>query len=199
MTSYNNKSNKIIKIDSVIRNSLENYDLNQVKINNFLKQIKYIQFIDNYNNIDQIIFYDKNKKIIFKSAYEIMGIFIPQTKIWKWSWSIPSLHNKFTLISRKILEYAFNLDPVKEYILRSELINSKIKIINDIQLDIHIALSSYISKKPFIFKFLNKYYNEDEYNNSTSSNNEILYEYDILNDNDNDKYMNIYIFILDYN
>jgi hypothetical protein len=146
----------VLKIDSTIRDSLEYYDKNREKYHVFFDKAKYVRFVDNNNNTDDIIFYDENKKILLESSFEIMGLYLPKNNMWRWSWSIPSIHKKYTFISRKILEYAFNLHHTTEYPLRSDLINSKIKINNDLQLDIRIALSSYIGKQPLIFKFYNK-------------------------------------------
>lgn len=169
----------------------------------------------------------KIKKILLESSFEIMGLYLPKNNMWKWSWSIPSIHKKYTFISRKILEYAFNLHHTKEFPLRSDLINSKIKINNDLQLDIRIALSSYIGKQPLIFKFYNKIddvqFKEPENNNSQTeiffnsklkkyinagsdntkinSNNEQVYinvSDDSQNDNNDENYMIMYLFILDY-
>ena len=148
---------KILKIDSTIRDALEFYDKNQELYNVFINKVKYIKFINNINMTDEIILYDENKKILLESSYEILGVFLPKTQLWKWSWSIPSFHKKHTYISRKILEYAFNLDRTTELALRTDLTNSRIKIINDLQLDIHIALSSYIGKQPLIIKYYNKF------------------------------------------
>lgn len=146
-----NLSNNVY--DPIIKTSLEYYDSFQPKINDLISKIEYIEFVNNQNITDQVIFYDANHNKIFESLYEILSIYIPQTNIWKWSWSLPTAPKKHTFITRKILDYAFNLDHEKDYLLKSTLINSKIKIINDIQLDIHIALSAKLSKKPFVFKF----------------------------------------------
>ena len=220
----NNDHNKITKLDPVIRNSLEAYDRHQFKIKNFISKVKFVKFIENNNSTNQIIFFDKNKKKLFESSYEVMGIYLPQNNMWKWAWSIPSFPNKHTFMSRKILEYAFNLDPVKEYMLRSELINSKISVINDIQLDIHVALSSYISKNPFIFRWYSLLPESDsdsetetETETETESNkksrsrrkqsrqtnleepnaNNIYYEYDLLNKK-NKETLSYFLFIIDY-
>ena len=160
---------KITKLDPIIRDSLESYDINQMKYNKIINKIKFIEFKNNENVLDQdyIIFYDKNYNKIHESSYQIFGIYMPQTQMWKWSWAIPSILKKHTYISRKILEYAFDLD-VSQYILKSELINSKIKIENDLQLDIHTALSSYIAKQPFVFKWYNRYSNGEEENESSN-------------------------------
>ena len=213
----------LLKIDSTIRDSLDFYDNNQEKYSIFFNKVKFIKFIDNNNIIDDIIFYDENKKILLESSYEIMGVFLPKSHVWKWSWSIPTIHKKYTFISRKILEYAFNLDHKTELPLRSDLINSKIKILNDLQLDIHIALSSYVGKQPLIFKFYNKFddhlnfqnnenekENENEngnlhnsklkkyVNNSSKYSENDFFKYISEDTNNTENYMIMYLFILDY-
>lgn len=197
---------EINKIDSTIKDALEFYDNNCEKFDNFYKKINFIKFINNNNQTDEIIFLDQNKKVLLESSYEILGIYLPKQHLWKWSWSIPTWHKKFTFISRKILEYAFNLDNTKEYLLRSKLINSKIKIMNDLQLDIHIALSSYIGKQPLIFKFYNRIDDvednetqSDESVNSNEENTENLLNYSSENKDYNEDYMIIYLFILNHN
>jgi len=187
-------------LDPIIKNSLEYFDSNQPKIQKIINNIEYIEFIISNDKIDQIYFYNSEKIKFFESRYEILSIFIPQTNIWKWSWSLPTAGKKNTFITRKILEYAFNLNPEKDYLLKSTLINSKIKIINNIQLDIHLALSSYLSKKPFIFKFyivpLNVNENIDE---NTKKNFKNLYSYKkVLNDKNIKNYISVYLLLIDY-
>ncbi len=135
-----------------IKTSFEYYDSNQPKVNEIISKTVYIKTKDNKNITDEIFFYDKNKKLIFKSSYEIISVYLPNTGTWKWAWSLPTAPKKSTSFSRKLLDYAFNLDSEKEFLLRTTLINSKIKIINQIQLDIYLALTANLSKKPFILK-----------------------------------------------
>lgn len=189
--------NKSIKIDSTIRNSLEFYDSNMEKYETFFNEITYIKSIPGLN-INEMAFFDKNKKLLLQSPYEILGWYVPKQNIWKWSWSIPTLAKKHTFISRKILEYAFELNNDNEYMLKSKLINSKIDIYNDLQLDIHIALSSYIAKQPLIFKrnivFLpddNMYVESDEYGELYK-----LPKDEFINKNEN--YFIEYLFILNH-
>jgi hypothetical protein len=184
------------KIDSTIRSALEYYDINCEKYHNFINKIKYIKLINNNHQTDEIVFLDKNKNILLQSSYEILGIYLPKQNIWKWSWSIPTFQKKYTFISRKILEYAFNLDQDNEYLLRSKLINSKINIYNNLQLDIHIALSSYIGKQPLIFKFYN-FLEENEDNDNDSDSDDLFINMSNHNNNDKD-YMIMYFFILNY-
>lgn len=185
--------NETTKIDSTIRSSLEYYDRNCEKYNDFLKNIKYIKYIDNNQQTDEIIFYDKNKNILLQSPFEILGLYLPNKHLWKWSWSMPTFPKKRTLLSRKILDYAFNLNNEDDYLLKSKLINSKINIYNDLQLDIHIAVSSYLGKQPLIYKFYNVFEEDDNYNDSD-------YEYmPVFNKQNVDKdYMIMYLFIINH-
>jgi hypothetical protein len=214
---------KILKIDSTIRDALEYYDKNQEKYNAFFNKIKYIKFIDNNNMIDDIIFYDQNNNILLESSYEILGVFLPQSQLWKWAWSIPTINKKYTFISRQILTtYAFNLDNMEELALRADLTNSKIKITNKVQLDIHIALSSYLGKQPLIFKFYNKFDDDSKLtseektnlnktpkikrtgdnmktlNNTDSISDDDVFKYISDEENNDENYMVTYLFILDY-
>lgn len=183
------ESNIIDNFD--IKTSLEYYDTFQPKITEILKKIYYIKTINNKNITDEIIFYDKNKKEIFKSSFELLAAYVPNQQVWKWAWSLPSLEKKSNIISRKILDYAFNLDHNKDFLLKSTLINSKIKIVNDLQLDIHIALSANLTRKPFIFKFF--------YAPLTSEEDIDFYPYKKINESpDNINYIAFYLFILDF-
>jgi hypothetical protein len=192
------QENEDIKLDTTIKDALEFYDKNCEKYDDFFKKINYIKLVDNNNLTDEIVFYDKNKNVLLKSSYEPLGIYIPKQQLWKWAWSVPTWHKKYTFISRKILDYAFNLDQKKEYLLRSKLINSKIKIYNDLQLDIHIAISSYIGKQPLIFKFYNRIFDNDNDNDSVSDSDPELFKYNSEDIDYNEDYMIIYFFLLNY-
>ena len=155
---YNDEESHIIRdetnLNPIIKNSLEYYDLNMIAIKEFNEKIEYFNFKKNTGNIsDKIIFYNKDKIKILESKYEILSVFNSKFSSWKWSWAVPTFRNKSTFMVRKILEYAFTLNYDDDFILKSLLINSKINIQNDLQHDIILALSSYITKIPFIFKF----------------------------------------------
>lgn len=177
-------------IDDFIKTSLEYYDISQPKIKELIDKIYYIKVKNNKNLTDEIFFYDKNKKEIFKSSYEILSAYIPQLQVWKWSWSLPTMGKKSNFVSRKILEYAFNLDPKKDYLLKSTLVNSKIKIINDLQLDIYLGISANLSKKPFILKVY--------WVPPVDPNNEYIPFKKINEDPDSINYVTLYLLILDY-
>lgn len=176
-----------------IKTSLEYYDSYQPKVNEIIKKTVYIKTKDNKNITDEIFFYDKDKNLIFKSSYEIISVYIPSTSIWKWAWALPTAPKKSTSFSRKLLDYAFNLDTDKEFLLRSTLINSKIKIINQTQLDIYLALTANLSKKPFILKTFIAPFKESEITKDG------FYPFKQINEDSNNKnYILMYLLILDF-
>jgi len=142
---------------NIIKNALEHYDNNRDKYDDFLKQIKYTRLDKTYTkDIERPIihFYDKDKKEIFMSRYEEIGVYSGSSKIWAWSWAIPDATKNVTYLARKILNYGLDIeregDLVDNLFLRTELITSRFRIDNIIQLDIHVAISSYITKMPMI-------------------------------------------------
>ncbi len=172
-----------------IKSALEYYDSNQEKVNEIINKTAYLKKQDNQNITDEIFFYDKNKKLIYKSAFELIAVYMPSMSTWKWAWSLPTAKKKSTFFSRKILEYAFNLDEEKEFLLRSTLINSKIKIDNNLQLDIYLSLTAKLSKKPFILKTFNAPIELDDGYFPFKEINE---------DPNNENYMIYYLLILDF-
>ena len=173
---------------SLITNSLEYYDKNNEKYHNIIKPIKYVKFIPSESDLkySTIILYDKNKNELFRSKYEIIGLFNSNTNIWTWSWSITRFRKNDTHIARKIWNYGAELDPETEF-LKMELTTSRFRIADLIQLDMHIALASYLSKQPFVYKHY-LYLNSRDY---TKDN-------DLYNiEEKSDSYVIYYLFLLD--
>lgn len=172
---------------SLVKDSLKYYDFNNEKYDKIKKKIKHYKMFDSVveNNINRtkMTFYDDNKEELFTSRIEIIGKFYSNINLWVWGWAIPMLKTYVTILIRKILIYAINLDENNE-LLKLELITSRYRITNKIQIHIHCAIVSYLSKKPFIFSLCVKPTFEDDYNNIET----------ILDDDDDDKH---YIFILD--
>lgn len=139
----------------LITNSLEYTDKNNKKYEKLFSKFKKYRFVKNSSDIDhnKIIFYDKNEKEIFTSRYEIMGLYHNSSKSWTWAWSVPRYNKNQVYTSKKILNYGLNI-PYEAHgsFLKSELITSRFKITNNLQIDIHSAIASYISKNPMIYK-----------------------------------------------
>ena len=92
-------------------------------------------------------------------------------------------------ISRKILNYGLDLTPDEQF-LKSELITSRFRISSKIQLDIHVALASYLTKMPLIYKHITIP------NTKTSTEDDNIIE--IVTDvNDETFHTQYYLFLLD--
>jgi len=97
-----------------------------------------------------IKFYDKNKETISCFDFEVIGVFNNNSSIWTWGWAIPTFNKNITYKIRKLLNYGIDLD-AENILLKTELITSKFIINDPIQLDIHVALASFIAKNPVIY------------------------------------------------
>ena len=186
----------------IIKNALEYYDKNKDKYENFFKKCKYFKKRDRADNenLDEILFLDKDKKVIHKSQYEILGSFDTDLMLWSWGWSNPRLYKKNTYLISKILNYGINLSP-EDIFLKSELITSKFKISSRVQLDMHAALATYLSKKEFLLENIrDTLETEEEFKKRQKEKTENLRELNILKDeniNDLPKSSQIdYIFLL---
>ena len=177
----------------LVKDALEYYDNNTEKYSNFLKKVKQIKFYLSSGDIDPdyIYFFDKDEKLIHKSTYQVIGTRF--MNIWTWAWSIPTFHKKNLNTIIQILKYGIELDTIKNpenMIVKTELITSKFEISDPIQIDMHLAIVSYLSKSPLIFNYIEP----EEFKSE-----QILYDEDIINivedkKNDNLKY---YLFIID--
>ena len=173
----------------IVKTALEYYDKNSEEFEKIFKKIKFIKQFKNDADIEHTIyeFYDKDKKKLFKSRIEFTGKYIPKSRIWLWAWATPLFIKNTTYLSRKILNYGLDLDPVENLSLKTELITSRSYISDNIQLDIHIALSSYLTKIPAILKL-----------ELPAEIPEEIQFYEVNKDKTNKDYSIIYIFILDY-
>lgn len=145
----------------IIKDALEYYDRNTELYEHKFDDGIFLKFIkktaDTEHNIMEM--YDKDKKLIYQSRYEMLGILTDD--IWEWAWARPLLRKNTTNIIRKIFNYGAELDP-EEFLIKTELITSRFKITSYVQIDMHIALASYLSKKPLIYKHY-FYESTDEY------------------------------------
>lgn len=140
---------------NLIINSLEYYDKNVEKYHTLSNNIKYYSLKYSENDLEhsQIIFYDKNKEELFRSRYEIIGIYNNYSNTWTWAWSIPFLEKNSVYTSRKILNYGLDIIPSTDtQFLKTELITSRFRVSHPTQLDLHVSIASYLSKIPLIIK-----------------------------------------------
>lgn len=139
----------------LIPDALNYYDNNNQKIHKLYKSFYYYtnkrSKLDNVKNL--IYFYDKDKKELTHFDFEVIGLYTSNSKTWLWAWASPELRKNATYKIKQVLDYGIDLDP-DEKLLKTELITSKFFIDDPIQLDIHIAIASYMTKIPFIYPLI---------------------------------------------
>jgi hypothetical protein len=153
----------------VVKDALEYYDENALKNYDLIRTFKYYTIIA---DVGKIAFYDDNKKKIYEYNYEVIGKYIPPQKLWMWGWSSGELNKELITISRKVLNYALDLDK-ENFFLKTALITSRHQITYRTQIDIHIALTSFLSKRPFVYKLNSPtidYYEDYEPENDDETN-----------------------------
>jgi len=198
----------IVKVNLIpdiilVKEALEYFDSNQYKLDELIRKLKYIEFIESEKDFEhnQIVLYDDNFNKLDKTKYEYIGTYDSSTLIWSWAWAIPTMKKKNTTILRKILNYGIELEPTNNF-LKTELITSRFRVTNKIQLDIYSAIVSYLSKKPRIIKiklFNNMKLTEDIKDKKKSILIDViepLINKDIKS-GDQDRYTEYYLFLLD--
>jgi len=151
-----------IEISDLIKKSFSYYDK---------QNQKYKGFIDSDD-----IELDKERSIIFfkkfktSFSYEALGVFDNSTNIWIWAWLMPFFERSKKKISEDLLYYGLKLEPKLggvnndpvEFYLKTQLVNSRFLLEDSIQLEIHLALSCYLSKNRFKFLYPYKIYLDKE-------------------------------------
>lgn len=168
-----------------ITDALEYYDSNIERHDNILNSVRYIKLINTDDQLEnnKIALYDYNNKLIKEVHYEILGR-TENDNSWKWAWSI-STNPKNKILSNKVLKYFTDINNFEFNTLKKDIISWENQIKNKIQLDIYIAVSAYLSKKPIIFKL------------PLEKNNELIINKNIeLTENPDRVY---YLFLLDFN
>lgn len=137
-----------------ITDSLEKYDKNSDIYDNMFKNIYSVKYIMNDSEIDydQVLFYDKDGKKIIEANYEIAGTYFVKKTVWIWPWSDATYNKKLITKSKNLLLYGLKLSSEQNFSLKLELINSRFLITDPIQIDIHLAIASELSKNPCIFR-----------------------------------------------
>ena len=161
-----NISAGIIDLSSLIDRATLYYDMHSIKYKNII----------NTNNIKinrdttTIVFPDIDNK---EWKYEILGIFDNTTNIWIWGWMVPDFLNNETNIVKKLLAYGLKINNnssteanirFDKLYLKTQLVNSRFLLQDEFQLELHLAISSYLAKDNFKFIYQKKkFLSNDKY------------------------------------
>ena len=146
-------------LNEIIKKALDYFDM---------KTYKYNYLISNQNikvnTIDNLITFKLEEDNI-KYNYELLGYYDNMTGIWIWGWVLSYLNHKDISLCKFLLEYGLKLEPettTQEHLMiKGILVNSRIKIDEIVQLDINLAIYSYIVRDNFKFIYPRRKYLDD--------------------------------------
>jgi hypothetical protein len=148
-----------LDLSTLIDKALNYYDLHNIEYDEYIKTDNIL--LEREKNI--IKFPDVNANIEFK--YEFLGIFDNTTNIWMWAWLVPEFMFNETNIVRKLLNYGLKLSPTlinkldnEKLYLKTQMVNGRFLLYDNFQLDLHLAISSYLAKDNFKFIYYKKKY-----------------------------------------
>jgi hypothetical protein len=170
----------------IIKNALEYYDQNQIKYYDLTKKFKSFE-VDKSDIYEmKIKFYDKKMNLILESPYQIVGKINYAQNIWIWGWSLSELTKNIIEIPRRVLNYGLDIDP-ENFLLKTELITSRFRVTYPIQLDTHVSIASFLSKKPFVYRLdiSSDILQFDDVAKINSDKSDVLFSYYLILLNDN--------------
>ncbi len=151
-----------IDLSNLIDKAFDYYDNHNNEYSKYIKSDNIT--LDRDKNI--IKFNDFNQSV-FK--YEFLGIFDNTTNIWMWAWLVPEFMYNETNIVRKLLNYGLKISPTpsirlnnEKLYLKTQMVNGRFLLYDEFQLDLHLAISSYLSKDFFKFIYYKKKYLDKE-------------------------------------
>jgi hypothetical protein len=153
-----------IDLSTLIDKALDYYDKHNIEYSDYIKSDNIsldrdkniIKFNDYTQSVD-------NTKNVFK--YEFLGIFDNTTNIWMWAWLVPEFMYNETNIVRKLMNYGLKISPTptnrlnnEKLYLKTQMVNGRFLLYDEFQLDLHLAISSYLAKDNFKFIYYKKKY-----------------------------------------
>jgi hypothetical protein len=137
-------------LENHIQKALINYDKKNEKYKEIIKSKNYT-----FNEEDNVLYFIDIDNRKFK--YNILGYFDYNTKIWIWSWTVPSFKYKDIFETQKLLDYGIKIDyqQIKYQqsllFIKSQLTTSRFILDTKHQLDIHLAITLQILNEKFDF------------------------------------------------
>ena len=143
-------------LSETVKKALDHYD-NQNWNNRNLVDNQDVKFDELNSTIT--FFIDDVSKIY---NYELLGYYDNQNGIWIWGWVLSDFNYKDTPQCKYLLDYGLKLEPksatIEQTMIKGILVNSRIKIEEQTQLDVNLAIYSYLIKDRIKFIYGRKRY-----------------------------------------
>ena len=153
-----------LDLSILIDKALNYYDKHNIEYSKYInsrnitldRDKNIIKFNDYTQSVD-------NMQSVFK--YEVLGIFDNTTTVWMWAWLVPEFMYNETNIVRKLMNYGLKISPTpttrlnnEKLYLKTQMVNGRFLLYDEFQLDLHLAISSYLAKDSFKFIYYKKKY-----------------------------------------
>jgi hypothetical protein len=150
-----------IILSDIVKKALKYYDDKLFKYTHLFKI-----------NKDNIKINEFNRSISFNDIetfdFEFLGYFDLTNKIWIWGWVLNDFSNEHDRLCKYLLDYGLKLDKMnsteEQMMIKSILVNSRIKIEEEVQLDVNIAIYLYLIRDRIKFIYKREIYLDNEKN-----------------------------------
>ncbi len=152
-------------LSETVKKALEHYD-NQNWNYRYLVGIQDVKF----DEVESSVTFFLDEGTQETKHYELLGYYDNQNQVWIWGWVLSDFNYKDTPQCKYLLDYGLKLEPrsatLEQSMIKGILVNSRIKIEEQVQLDINLAIYSYLIKDRIKFIYARKRYldkNSDKY------------------------------------
>lgn len=148
---------EIESLNQFIKKAIDYYDNQR---NEYIDEISTQDVTFNFDTTEIKFNFEDNKTKIYD--YEIIGYFDNQANIWIWSWVINNVNAAESKLARELLQYGLKLEPgtnsLDHFIIKGLLLNSRTTIMEQNQLDINLAIYSYLVRDKIKFIYPRRRY-----------------------------------------
>lgn len=118
-----------------------------------VNDVSYVKIEYNKNNSinNNILFYDKNDNLMFKSVFSIIGEHDVKENMWTWSWALPYLPSNMTIVTKDVLKYILGISEKHNFLMMTLLTTSRFYIMDDTQLVMIKGFFASVVRSSFIF------------------------------------------------
>lgn len=144
-------------LNQFIKKAMDYYDNQKIK---YLNEISTQDVSFDFDTTEITFNFGDNESKTYD--YEMIGYFDNQAKIWIWSWVVTDIKSSESKLSRELLQYGLKLEPgsnsLDHFIIKGLLLNSRTIILEQTQLDINLAIYSYLVRDKIKFIYPRRRY-----------------------------------------
>lgn len=140
----------------------KSYDNSELDFKDFINNYSHKPVAQTSKELTSVLFSNKKENFVLKSEY--IGIYLKESNIWVWSWAT-NVSRSVNKLSSNLINYALSFEDDKINredfsLIRTMLVNSRIKIKQSYNLELLLGMIIYITKGKFILPIEKKLKNQ---------------------------------------